>query len=338
MSDIKLSFIIPVYNVEKFIGECLDSIYCQGISEDLFEVICIDDCSPDNSKEIVKLHQNSQSNLRLIEHDVNKGLGGARNTGLQNATGTYVWFVDSDDMIKTDAIALLYKSLTIDKIDVLMFNYERINQNGISLKEETVFDISTVYKGRDYVDSFFGNSFVHHLGYVWRCVYRTEFLLNKNLLFPENCYWEDTVFFPKAILLAESVKSLNNVFYKYRVNEDSISGNNNKYKADRYFQYAFLAGYDLNNFAEQYKQIDENFANLLSVKAIGYFNSFSKPLSLSTVPEKLKFYRLINLDKLLINAVQKKLTFKNKLLLIPVFGLFLSFIFGLLFKLKKHFK
>ena len=338
MSEIKLSFIIPVYNVEKFIGECLESIYCQGVSEELFEVICIDDCSPDKSKEIVKQFQIKHNNIRLIKHDINKALGGARNTGLKSAKGTYVWFVDSDDMIKIDCIALLYNTLIQDEVNVLMFNYERVNQNGINIKKEIVFENTSVHIGRDYIDIFFGNSFVHHLGYVWRCVYSTEFLLNKKLFFPENCFWEDTVFFPKAILLAESVKSLNNVFYKYRVNEDSISGNNNKYKADRYYQYAFLAGYDLYNFAEQYKQIDKNLANLLSIKAIEYFNSFTKPLSLSSVSEKLKFYKLIDSDKVLKHSILNNLTFKNKLLLIPVFGLFLSLIFGLLFKLKKLIK
>ena len=88
----------------------------------------------------------------------------------------------------------------------------------------------------------------------------------------------------------------------------------------------------------EYKQIDKNLANLLSIKAIEYFNSFTKPLSLSSVSEKLKFYKLIDLDKVLKHSILNNLTFKNKLLLIPVFGLFLSLIFGLLFKLKKLIK
>ncbi len=335
---IKLTFIVPFYNVEKYIGACLDSLYAQDIPEEEYEVICVDDCSPDNSKSIVRKYQKQHSNLVLIEHPYNKGLGAARNTGIYAARGKYLWFVDSDDMVYSNVLSEIFSMFRVNIPDVILFNYERVNQIGELIDEGIVFEDSVCQSGRDFVKSYFGDGLIYHLGYVWRCVYSTEFLLNKKLFFPENCFWEDTVFFPKAILLAESVKSLNNVFYKYRVNEDSISGNNNKYKADRYYQYAFLAGYDLYNFAEQYKQIDKNLANLLSIKAIEYFNSFTKPLSLSSVSEKLKFYKLIDLDKVLKHSILNNLTFKNKLLLIPVFGLFLSLIFGLLFKLKKLIK
>lgn len=335
---IKLSFIVPFYNVEKYIGACLDSLYAQDIPEEEYEVICVDDCSPDNSKSIVRKYQKQHSNLVLIEHPYNKGLGAARNTGIYAARGKYLWFIDSDDMVYSNVLSEIFSMFRVNIPDVILFNYERVNQIGELIDEGIVFEDSVCQSGRDFVKSYFGDGLIYHLGYVWRCVYSTEFLLNKKLFFPENCFWEDTVFFPKAILLAESVKSLNNVFYKYRVNEDSISGNNNKYKADRYYQYAFLAGYDLYNFAEQYKQIDKNLANLLSIKAIEYFNSFTKPLSLSSVSEKLKFYKLIDLDKVLKHSILNNLTFKNKLLLIPVFGLFLSLIFGLLFKLKKLIK
>ena len=96
-SVIRMSFILPFYGVERYIGKCLDSIYHQDIPEDQYEVICINDCSPDNSEQIVLQYAQEHTNLKLIKHDVNKKLGAARNTGLRAAQGNYVWFIDTDD-------------------------------------------------------------------------------------------------------------------------------------------------------------------------------------------------------------------------------------------------
>ena len=87
---IHISFILPVYGVEKYISECLDSIYSQDMPESDYEVICVDDCSPDRSNEIIRQYQQKHNNLILIEHKINKMSGGARNTGIRNAKGEYV--------------------------------------------------------------------------------------------------------------------------------------------------------------------------------------------------------------------------------------------------------
>ena len=96
---IRLSIIVPFYNVEKYIEECIRSLYDQDIPQEEYEVICVDDCSPDGSKTIVERLQKEYSMLRLLAHTENKRQGGARNTGLREAKGKYVWFVDSDDTI-----------------------------------------------------------------------------------------------------------------------------------------------------------------------------------------------------------------------------------------------
>ena len=97
---IRLSFILPFYGVENYIGSCLDSIYRQDIPEDQYEVICINDCSPDNSEQIVMQYAKKHTNLKLIKHEVNKKLGAARNTGLKAALGKYVWFIDTDEFLQ----------------------------------------------------------------------------------------------------------------------------------------------------------------------------------------------------------------------------------------------
>ena len=97
--DLRLSIIIPFYNVEQFISECLDSVFDQDIPLSEYEVICVNDGSQDGSRAIVTNYMKRYANLHLIEHEINKKLGTARNTGRSVATGNYIWNVDSDDRI-----------------------------------------------------------------------------------------------------------------------------------------------------------------------------------------------------------------------------------------------
>ena len=97
MIEPKISIIIPVYNVEKYLRECLDSCINQTLAD--IEIICVDDCSPDNSIKILEEYQAKDYRIKIFRHEKNKNLGAARNTGIQNAIGEYVWFVDSDDYI-----------------------------------------------------------------------------------------------------------------------------------------------------------------------------------------------------------------------------------------------
>ena len=335
---IKLSFIVPFYNVEKYIGACLNSLYAQDIPEEEYEVICVDDCSPDNSKSIVRKYQKQHANLVLIEHPYNKGLGAARNTGMYAARGKYLWFVDSDDMVYSNVLSDVFSKFIVNNPDVILFNYERVNRTGELIDEGIVFEDSVCQSGRDFVKSYFGDGLIYHLGYVWRCVYRTEYLKKNNFVFPENSYWEDTVFFPKTILYADKVISLTKVFYKYRVNDDSISGKINKYKAERYYQFSFVAGKDLFDFSQEYMQVDKELASALKKKSIWYFNSFTKPLAFSTYYEKKRFYTILRQNKAQIAGIMNFISPRNKVLLIPFLGLLLSYLFRIAYSIKDRTK
>ena len=96
---IRLSIIIPVYGIENYISRCLDSVFSINLPEGEYEVICVDDCSKDKSSTIIERYQLKHGNLRLIHHAENKRQGGARNTGVTNAQGDFVIFVDGDDRI-----------------------------------------------------------------------------------------------------------------------------------------------------------------------------------------------------------------------------------------------
>ena len=123
-----VSIIIPIYNVEKYIEQCFTSIYAQDISEDIFEVIAVNDGTPDNSMSIVKTIASQHKNLVIINQE-NQGLSVARNTGLDHAKGEYIWFVDSDDWLTKDSLSIVLDTIiSYPKIDVfatvLMMQYE----------------------------------------------------------------------------------------------------------------------------------------------------------------------------------------------------------------------
>ena len=138
----KLSIIIPVYNVEQYIDECLHSVTSQGRTEDDYEIIVVNDGTLDNSMDIVDRYVCQHENISVI-HQSNSGLSIARNTGLQHACGEYVWFVDSDDWIAEDALSFLFPLLD-NGIDVLAFplNLVRITSERNDLNIEHSYALS----------------------------------------------------------------------------------------------------------------------------------------------------------------------------------------------------
>lgn len=127
---IKLSIIVPIYNVEQYVEECIRSLYRQDIPISEYEVICVDDCSPDNSAAIVERLQKEYPTLRLIHNERNKKLGGARNTGLKEAKGEYILFVDSDDMLKPNCLKQLVDLMDTGQDDYIHFNHLSLSADG----------------------------------------------------------------------------------------------------------------------------------------------------------------------------------------------------------------
>ena len=124
-----LSIIIPIYKVEKYIHYTLESVYNQDIDEKYFEVICVNDGTPDNSMDIVNEFKISHNNLYVI-NQTNQGLSEARNTGLKKAKGDYIWFVDSDDTLETGSISKIFQYISCDSnTEVWGFNIMRVQES-----------------------------------------------------------------------------------------------------------------------------------------------------------------------------------------------------------------
>jgi glycosyltransferase involved in cell wall biosynthesis len=335
-----LSIILPFYNVEKYLAACLDSLFEQDISENEYEVICIDDGSPDHSKDIVKQYREKHVNLILLEHKENKGLGGARNTGIRAARGKYLWMVDSDDRIKPNCLKELIEICKENELDVLMFNFEKINISGEKVEEIEVFKNSEIIPGRKYIHTFFKNDFIYHLGYVWRQIYRTDYLREKDLYFPEKVFWEDTVFMPKALFYADKVCSVDKICYQYRINPSSISGIYEKeLRADMIFQFAFGAGKDLLDFSKEIQKIDEEIAKNLYEKACWYINSFLFRLLRTSSEQKKQFFQLVRSNGDTIKLLLPYMNHFNKTLCrYPVIGYPISQVITPFYRMKRQLK
>ena len=213
-----LSIIIPVYNSEKFIGRCLDSIYDQKLPLDLFEVIVINDGSKDKSSDIVESFRSRFSNLILINQE-NKGVATVRNIGIDKAIGEYIQFVDSDDFLEPGCLHYLLANLNRD-ISLIFYKY-RLCYNDCT-------------KDGDYNHSFdqyniilTGDELIQKYGFhysSWLCLYKRDFLLNIGVRFPIEIWGEDILFITEILLHCEKTIVLDIIVYNYAMyNLDSVT-------------------------------------------------------------------------------------------------------------------
>lgn len=335
-NPIKLSFIVPCYNVERYIVECLDSIYSQNIDTDLYEVICVDDASPDNVYSVLKEYGKSHYNMRIVCNSMNLGLGGARNVGIKEAEGEYIWFVDADDLIAKDAVKRIMEEVMSNKSDVLMFNFELVDENKDTIKTVRSFSQYVSMGGLDFIHKVFNvHELTYYFGFVWRTVYRLEFLKQNSICFPERMAWEDTVFLPRAVLYADNVTALPIVGYRYRQNQYSISAEMRKMQnPDLFFQYYFVAGLMIIDLAKDIATIDKDIFIEINKLALSRLNSFW--LSLARIPrEKLSsFYKTINFNRQTVLQVWTSLTFMSKLLLNKRIGFYFAYILNIIYSVK----
>lgn len=217
----KLSLIIPIYNVEKYIERCLKSCFDQDLPTSEYEIIAVDDGSPDNSKEIVKQYQTEYPNISLITQE-NRGLSGARNTGISVAKGEYLWFIDSDDFIEPNCLSHFYNEAKSQDLDILPFSISFLHEGKDDKSPCDLKRKSIPLKGKDYLLN--GYTFFT----AWSAIYRREFLLKNKLFFVEGILHEDQEFTPRAYYLAERVNYTSELGYIYYQRKNSITTSGKK--------------------------------------------------------------------------------------------------------------
>lgn len=213
---IKLSIIIPVYNVEAFVGRCIESCLKQDLPPSEYELLIVNDGSKDGSMDVVRQYARQYENIRIIEQE-NKGLSTARNVGLSQAKGGYVWFVDSDDDVNGDELKALVDFAIDQNLDVLCFDIRVIKQGQKTVTHPNHKNkCRTIFEGQD----FFVNVAMPPSSCV--ALYRKDFVISNGLCFKEGIVHEDQEFTPRAYCLAKRISYINAPVYNYWVRSGSI--------------------------------------------------------------------------------------------------------------------
>ena len=220
----KVSIVIPVYNVEEYLRRCLDSVVNQTLRD--IEIICINDGSTDNSSHILAEYQSKENRLRVISQK-NGGQSKARNAGLEVATGEYIYFLDSDDYIKTYALEKLYTIAKTNNLEILFFDSEVFFENDI-LKNQFSEYLTAYDRKNEYTDVLNGKDLfcklVTNNAYVVQpCLQFTKrkYLEEKNIQFLEGIIYEDNLYTFVSILQAERVAHIKDKLYVRRIRPNS---------------------------------------------------------------------------------------------------------------------
>ena len=281
-----LSVIIPVYNVENYLNECLDSVTNQTLED--MEIICIDDGSTDNSPHILKEYSKKDKRIKIITKE-NGGQATARNLGIKEAQGEYIAFVDSDDFIEPTMFEKLYTKAKDNNLDIAMCKIATYDNQTEEIKDNVWYYMLGVF--RDFDKDIFNHKdtkeFTCHIAVTpYNKIYKTTLLKENNILFPEGLIFEDEKFFYDTYLRAKRVSIVDEFLYYYRINRkgstvDTIKDNDfsdivpisklirETFKeTDNYEDYKILLSnrfihLQLARFTQTSQKYKENFFNLL---------------------------------------------------------------------------
>lgn len=224
-----LSLILPVYNVEAYLGRCIESCLRQNLPKSEYEIIVVIDGSPDHSEDVAKKFQKTTDNIRII-NKVNGGLSAARNTGLKTALGEFVWFIDSDDYIEENVLLDITEQLKTNRLDCLWLDWQEVDERG-----DIIPPFAPHYYREDR-DVMSGNVFMSKVLsnylFAWTFVYRRSFLLEHDLLFAEGMFYEDTDFAFRSLPLVQRIQQIGRVCYNYLQRDGSIVHNTNMRKLE----------------------------------------------------------------------------------------------------------
>lgn len=306
MKGIKISIIIPCYNVEKYLSRCLESILNQKVAHDLYEIITVIDGSKDNSESICSKYASIYSNIKVVVKE-NGGVYAARNTGVEEAGGEYIWFVDPDDYVTPNSLSDILLALSTSDLDVLFFYFNRVDEAGhimTNIKDNFKTEKNQdVLSGKDFLDKI-----MLYSTFLWGFVAKSKII--KGMKFKENMRsMGDAEYIPRMLLTTNRVKIDLFTAYNYVCREGSISK---------------LKKPSVNLLNGAYEALKTNLLMQKSHPDVAYFSQFSSYLILTNIrllsqsnDEKLtkRFFFLIKSEKVSHIIYQGK-DYKRKLMVL----------------------
>ena len=221
---LKISIVVPVYMVEKYIEKCVHSLINQTYKD--IEIILVNDGSPDNCSSICDKYKEIDERVYVI-HKVNGGLSDARNVGLMQATGDYILFVDSDDYIDIDTCERFISIINSrEEVDIVVGNARRIEGFHTTIMYHSYDQHWNVLTGTQYLMNELKANTMYMA--AWLSLYNRNFLLKNNLVFKVGLLHEDEQFTPRAFLAAKKIIGTDIIFYNYQIREGSITTTKNK--------------------------------------------------------------------------------------------------------------
>lgn len=216
-----ISIIVPLYNTEKYIEQCIISLINQTYKN--IEIIIVNDNSNDNSLNIVEKIKKNDRRIRIYNHKTNKGLSVARNTGIIHATGKYIMFCDSDEFYNKNMCKILYEGVSKNNINWGICGTNIIVEDNLYQElscKESYFSID--FEGIINIDLI---NLKKINCCAWNKIIKRKFLIKNNIFFPENCYHEDEFFFLACVLNDSTILCIKKKLYNYRIRKNSIMYN-----------------------------------------------------------------------------------------------------------------
>ncbi|MGP1538551.1 glycosyltransferase family 2 protein [Bacteroides pyogenes] len=279
----KLSIIIPAYNVEQYIEKCLISTQVQEVEKGAYEVLVIVDGAKDRSLEIAQNVARRYTNIRVIYQE-NEGLSGARNNGLKAAIGEYVWFVDSDDWIEENCLTGIFQKLD-GKLDILQLQRRLTYDDEPKKKELSIISINDVITGVEVLTKYRLPAPAQFR------IYRRSFLLDNDLWFYKGILHEDSEFMPRTVYLAQLMTSYDKVAYNYY---QRSSGNIMSSFKIRNVRDLLTVNNSLYRFSEPFKRkVKKEFNRLIGLNQ----NSIVSGFKLLSNGDKNEAIRLLNSNR-----------------------------------------
>lgn len=245
--SVKISVIVPVYKTEKYLDKCLMSIRAQTFKD--IEIICVDDCSPDESYKIVQRHASEDTRVKLIRHSENLGLGGARNTAIHAAEADYIASVDSDDSIHPEMMERLWDAAEDGKFDIVTCGFDTVDGDGKLISTQAHKPRILVNANNDI------NIFSNVSPSFWNKLWRKSLFTDNEIYFPQYVYYQDSATTPRILAKSKNIRIIDDRLYYYLEREDSATNTYSSKHLIDYFKvfdvlYEFLVK---NNLVQRYR-------------------------------------------------------------------------------------
>ena len=213
----KISVIVPIYNVEPYIDECMRSLVTQTLHD--IEIVCVDDCGTDKSMDIVRKYADTDNRIKIIRNKQNSGIATTRNVGLDNSDAEYIMFCDPDDWFDVNMCKKMYDTITRDKTDIVMCGANIFYESDVSHKKSDNGYLRVKHSG-----VFDVTEYMTYMtpGVLWNKIFKRSIISEHGIRFPDGLKYEDVCFFNMYMLWAKKMSFITDKLYNYRRRAGSI--------------------------------------------------------------------------------------------------------------------